>query len=402
MAEEAGPRIATFIAPTNIAVIKYWGKRDSSPDPALNLPINSSVSLTLDTADLKSVTTAMLVPDSDGDRLWLNGREDDAGNKRFARVLSKLRELCKDEAIAALPVHVASYNTFPTAAGLASSASGYACLAAAVGKLLCPHLSKTELSAIARQGSGSACRSLFGGMVEWSMGVEADGSDSVAVPVAPREHWPEMEALICVVSDAKKDVASTAGMQLTVDTSPFVAHRADAVVPARMEEMRAAYLAKDFAKFAELTMRDSNSFHATCLDTFPPIFYLTDVSKDIIRVVHRLNAASDCGPKVAYTFDAGPNAVLFLRAEHVEEVAAALVAIFPPAGDDADFTNDVPLLEAARGRDGGADLGIAPRPAGSVSYMFHTRVGEGATEVDYEPLLDPATGLPQGKAAVVE
>ena len=122
-----------------------------------------------------------------------------------------------------------SANNFPTAAGLASSAAGYAALAYALGQLHAVEESYPgELSAIARQGSGSACRSLAGGFVAWDMGAKADGSDSVARQVAPADHWPELDVLILVVSDAKKTVSSTSGMDTSVKTSaPLQIERGD-------------------------------------------------------------------------------------------------------------------------------------------------------------------------------
>jgi diphosphomevalonate decarboxylase len=161
-----------------------------------------------------------------------------------------------------------------------------------------------ELTAISRQGSGSACRSLYGGFVRWEMGQQADGKDSIAVQVADEAHWPELEVLICVVSDIKKDTSSTAGMADSVRTSELLAHRAAAIVPGRLSNIEEAYKAKDFATFAEIAMKDSNQFHATCMDTYPPIFYTNDVSRSIMRTVHALNA--EAGEVLfGYTFDAG-------------------------------------------------------------------------------------------------
>ena len=173
------------------------------------------------------------------------------------------------------------------AAGLASSAAGYACLVFSLAQLFCvTEEYEGELSTIARQGSGSACRSLYGGFVRWQKGEKPDASDSMAVQVAGEHHWPELRALVLVASAAKKKVSSTDGMQNSVATSPLLAHRAEHVVPERLSKIETAYLAKDFATFGDLTMADSNQFHATCLDSYPPIFYLNDVSRDVIRVVH--------------------------------------------------------------------------------------------------------------------
>lgn len=119
-----------------------------------------------------------------------------------------------------------------------------------------------------------------------------------------------MRAVVCVVSDKEKDTSSTSGMETSRLTSPLLAFRAAEVVPNRLKQMEEAYLKKDFETFGKLTMQDSNQFHATCLDTYPPIFYMNDVSKIIIRLVHVINTYYQC-VKAAYTFDAGPNAVIY-------------------------------------------------------------------------------------------
>ncbi|KAF9217313.1 diphosphomevalonate decarboxylase [Podila verticillata] len=226
---------ATCTAPVNIAVVKYWGKRDTS----LILPTNSSLSVTLSQDQLHSKTTIRASADFTSDRLWLNGIEESiTSNKRLVACLRETRALrTKIEAedasapkLAHLNIHICSENNFPTAAGLASSASGYACLVYTLSKLFQLPLDASDLSIVARQGSGSACRSLFGGFVAWEMGERADGSDSKAVQIAPETHWPDLQALICVVSDEKKGTSSTEGMQLTVKTSPLLQERIKNVV----------------------------------------------------------------------------------------------------------------------------------------------------------------------------
>lgn len=272
-----------------------------------------------------------------------------------------------------------SSNNFPTAAGLASSAAGFAALVRAIADLYQLPQSPTELSLIARQGSGSACRSLLGGYVAWDHGTQDNGLDSVARLVAPRSHWPEMRALILVVSAAKKGVSSTTGMQTTVQTSSLFQTRADTVVPARMRAMETAIAARDFDAFARITMRDSNGFHATCLDTDPPIFYLNDVSRAAIRAVEALNASSRAGLLAAYTFDAGPNAVIY----YLDRDRAAVLTGFKR------------VLAAKDGWDGeqGRAVTVGPDdPTGSgaeywdvlrdgVSRVILTSVGEGPISV---------------------
>lgn len=322
---------ASTTAPVNIAVIKYWGKRD----PKLNLPTNSSLSVTLSQNDLRTHTTASCSATYSGqDTLLLNGQDQDVSGARTQACFRELRALRTQleeqnsslPKLAQLPLRIVSENNFPTAAGLASSAAGFAALVRAIANLYELPSSPTDLSRIARQGSGSACRSLFGGYVGWEQGSAQDGSDSVAFQVAPANHWPNMRAIILVVSAAKKGVSSTTGMQTTVATSSLFAARANETVPRRMKEMQDAIKNKDFESFGKVTMMDSNSFHATCLDTYPPIFYLNDVSRSAIKIVEAINNAA--GKIIAaYTFDAGPNAVVYYLAENEAEVAGLFKTI---------------------------------------------------------------------------
>jgi len=333
--------------PVNIAVIKYWGKRDTQ----LLLPINSSISGTLSQDVLCSTTRIIASKTFDANKMWLNGVEvpDFTANKRFRTVVKECQERANDLVSAdgskvliakadwpQYKLHVVSRNNFPTAAGLASSASGYATLTKCLSALYRVEESfDGELSLIARQGSGSASRSLYGGWAAWDMGKLADGSDSFARPIAGESHWPEMRVLIAVVNEGKKDTSSTSGMQLSCKTSPLLAFRAENVVPQRMKEMEAAIHARDFGKFAELTMQDSNQFHATCLDTYPPIFYMNDVSRHVVRIISKLNAQYQNGPVAAYTFDAGPNACIYVLDKNMHPVIDALISDYDPDAQSA-------------------------------------------------------------------
>ncbi|KAK8094320.1 Diphosphomevalonate decarboxylase [Apiospora hydei] len=369
---------ASTTAPVNIAVVKYWGKRDAK----LNLPTNSSLSVTLSQADLRTLTTASCSAAYKDDVLLLNGEPSDLTGARTQACLRELRtrRAALEDKDASLPklsamrLLLVSENNFPTAAGLASSAAGFAALVRAIADLYELPSSPTELSLIARQGSGSACRSLFGGYVAWQMGTQADGLDSQAVEVAPASHWPEMRALILVASAAKKGVSSTSGMQQTVATSGLFQQRIADVVPANMKRMEDAVAARDFAAFAEVTMRDSNSFHATCADTYPPIFYMNDVSRAAVRAVEAINAAA--GKTIAaYTFDAGPNAVVYYLEENKDTVLGAFY----------------PLLEKLDGWKDGAkglkstvqfDETVASTITSGVSRVIMTGVGEGPQKTD--------------------
>lgn len=266
-----------------------------------------------------------------------------------------------------------SENNFPTAAGLASSAAGFAALVKAIALLYELPDSPSELSLVARQGSGSACRSLFGGYVAWRMGEKEDGSDSMADLVAPASHWPNMRALILVVSAAKKGVSSTSGMQQTVATSGLFRQRIANIVPANMNAMEDAVKDKDFAKFAEVTMRESNSFHATCADTYPPIFYMNDVSKAAIRAVEHINTKA--GKTIAaYTFDAGPNCVVYYLEEDTETVVGAFHQVL---GGVTGWKEGTAATSSVQLEDG-----VVSVLKDGVSRVIMTGVGEGPIQTE--------------------
>lgn len=386
---------ATSTGPVNIATLKYWGKRDKD----LNLPTNNSISVTLDQNDLKTLTTASCSESFKEDHLWINGETYSLETPRSIQVLKDLRSLREEleisnnelPKISQFKLHIISENNFPTAAGLASSAAGFAALISSVAKLYKLPTDYSELSKIARKGSGSACRSLFGGYVAWEMGNLENGEDSKAIQIADRKHWPTMKAAILVVSDMKKDVPSTSGMQLTVKTSDLFQYRINEVVPKRYIEMKESILNKNFQKFAELTMKDSNSFHSVCLDSYPPIFYLNDTSKNIIKLINLLNEAA--GKLIAaYTFDAGPNAVIYYEEENQDYVLGMLYKFF----DKLDgWSNDKFNPANAKIFDSfplsSLDKEIYSQ---GVSRIILTQVGEGPVETD-DVLIDLETGLPK-------
>ncbi|XP_067245162.1 diphosphomevalonate decarboxylase isoform X2 [Chanodichthys erythropterus] len=350
--------MVTCTAPVNIAVIKYWGKRDED----LILPINSSLSVTLHQEQLKTMTTIACSRSFQQDRIWLNGKEEDISCPRLQSCLQEIRRLARkrrntgdptsDVSIVSNKVHICSVNNFPTAAGLASSAAGYACLVYTLSQLFGV---EGELSAVARHGSGSACRSLYGGFVQWKMGESSDGKDSIAEQVESESYWPELRVLILV-------------------------YRASVVVPCRMEEMIRVIRQRDFQAFGELTMKDSNQFHATCLDTYPPIFYLNNVSHRIISLVHRYNQYYG-ETKVAYTFDAGPNAVIYTLQEHLPEFVQVVRHFFPSEAIESEFVRGLPVCSADLSEELKRDLNMEPTPKG-IHYIISTKAGPGPCVVE--------------------
>lgn len=221
----------------------------------------------------------------------------------------------------------------------------------------------------------------------WQMGNKEDGSDSVAVEVAPASHWPTMRALILVVSAEKKGVSSTSGMQITVATSELSKHRFAVVVPKHMAAMEKAIREKDFETFGKVTMVESNSFHATCLDTFPPIFYMNDVSKAAIRVVEDINKKA--GKIIAaYTFDAGPNAVIYYDEENTIAVAGALKSVLGELNGWQDRELEAQSTE-------GIDAKAIQALRDGVARVILTSVGEGPIRT--EESLISTSGEPLSK-----
>ncbi|XP_046657442.1 diphosphomevalonate decarboxylase-like [Daphnia pulicaria] len=370
-------RSSTCIAPINIAVIKYWGKSDEEQI----IPLNDSISITLDTDYMFTKTTATISPEFTQDSIVLNNEQGSGDGVRFQNCLSEVRKLAASSKHASTvekstwKVAIVSENNFPTKAGLASSASGYACLVFTLAQLYELESHQSELSALARRGSGSACRSLFGGFVRWFH----DSQPCIARPIAEAEHWPELRCLVAVVSNTSKSVGSTEGMRRSAETSKLLEHRVKNVVRDRIEDIKMAILEKNFVKFAEITMRDSNQFHAICLDTYPPLFYMNSTSQAIIQLVHRYNQIRQ-SVKVAYTFDAGPNAVLFLEQAEISRFASVFYSVFGSTPHDQFFRGKVPDLV-----DPTEDVtSLVPEKAlkGQVQYTIVCHVGQGPKNID--------------------
>ena len=164
----------------------------------------------------------------------------------------------------------------------------------------------------------------------WEKGERVDGKDSIARQLFPANHWPDLRVLVCVVCRDEKAVPSTAGMQTSVQTSRLLPQRLTNL-PDRISAITEAISTRDFPKFGEITMRDSNEMHAVCLDTYPPIAYLNDTSHQIARAVHEFNK-EEGEVRAAYTFDAGPNAVLFCEGRDLGELRKRVVEGFVGSG----------------------------------------------------------------------
>ena len=283
---------ATARARANIALIKYWGKADSGP---LNIPAVGSISITL--AGLWSETEIHFDEALPADELVLNGRRRPEQLERVSRFLDLLRTRAGVDS----PARVKSANNFPTGAGLASSASGFAALAAAADRALDLGLSAKELSRVARQGSGSAARSVFGGFAEMRAGVSPDGSDSYAEPLLEAEAWP-LEVVIAVTERGEKAVNSRSGMVRSAASSPY--YRAWVAMNREdLDQGRRAILNRDFHALADVAEANCLSMHGAAMAARPPLVYWNAATVTCLRAVEELRRSA---VPVFFTIDAGP------------------------------------------------------------------------------------------------
>jgi diphosphomevalonate decarboxylase len=284
------PGTATAISFPNIAFIKYWGNRDA----LLRIPANGSISMNL--GGLFTRTQVTFDPSLTSDALWLNEqRQSGAAFNRVHMHLERIRRL----AGITLFAEVVSSNNFPMGTGIASSASAFASLTRAACAAAGLELDQRQLSRLARTGSGSACRSIPGGFVEWQAG-ESD-LDSYAFSLAPADHWALADC-IAIISQEHKLTGSTEGHALA-DTSPLQAARL-AQVPHHLDLCRRAILEKDFDQFAQVTEMDSNLMHAVIMTADPPLVYWEPAT---LQVMKSVNAWRKSGIPAFYTIDAGPN-----------------------------------------------------------------------------------------------
>lgn len=289
-------------AHANIALVKYWGKR---PGPG-NRPATGSISITLDA--LASETRVRFDPSLDDDDVRLTGGGDTARVSAFL-------DLVRERAGIGLRAEVVSHNNFPTGAGLASSASGFAALALAATRAAGLDLDDAALSALARRGSGSAARSIFGGFAE----MRAEGGDPHAVPLLAPETWP-LSVVIAIVDDAAKTVGSTEGMRHTETTSPYHAAWLDTVA-ADLPAMRAAIEARDLTAVGELAEANCLAMHGAMLAARPALNYWRPATLALLEAIRELRAG---GLPVYATIDAGPQVKALCAPEDADRVAGEL------------------------------------------------------------------------------
>lgn len=304
---------ATALANTNIALIKYWGKRDEK----LILPYNGSISLTCE--NLYTITTVEFSPRYTKDIVFINDEELKKDEKDILGHLERIRKLAKIKERA----KVVSKSNFPVASGLASSASGFAALTLAASQAAGLKLSLKELSILARQGSGSACRSIFGGFVEWVKGKKKDGSDSFARQIVNENYWPEFRIIVVILSKEKKKVGSREGMSQTVKTSPYYPCWLK-TINADLRKMRKAILEKDFTTVGSLSEKNCLKMHALTMTTNPAIIYWLPST---LEIIHKVISWRKEGIECYFTIDAGPNVKILCLKKNEKEIEKKLLKI---------------------------------------------------------------------------
>lgn len=302
------------IANANIALAKYWGKRDAN----LILPCNSSLSVAL--SDLIAHTTVM--PDKK-DSFNLNGEEQNPASKAYQEYIASF--LAKARRVYSVPpLRIISQNNFPTAAGLASSAAGFAALAVAINTACKLSLDTKELSILSRFGSGSATRSILGGFNIWQKGEKIDGSDSHIVNVAKQDFWPEFRIIACITDTSKKAFASRAGMAQTIKTCPIYESAWLSTADQDVDTIQKAILDKDFSLLGKTAEQNALKMHATMLSTTPPINYWNEATKEITSNIVEWR---ESGLESYFTMDAGPQVKIICLEENLSLLEQKLSAL---------------------------------------------------------------------------
>ncbi len=299
----------TAIAPSNIAFIKYWGKKDET----LRLPENGSLSMCL--SNLLTTTTVEFDKKYKEDEIIINGVKEKNENNRAIKHLDRVRELSKSK----LKAKVVTVNNFPSSTGLSSSASGFAALSLAASKAAGLNLSEKDLSILARQGSGSACRSIPDGFVEW---LDGDTSDtSYAVSLFPPDWWDIVD-IVAVVNVGKKDVPTTQGMKLT-RTSPLFKTRLKNIKQ-KLETAKRLLKEKDFIQFGELLEAEALELHAIMLTSQPSLIYWTPGTLRIMKLVKEWRKE---GLSVYFTINTGQDIHLICEQKNIKKVEEKLKKI---------------------------------------------------------------------------
>jgi len=302
------------IANANIALVKYWGKRNEE----LMLPQNSSISMTEE--GMFAHTTVEFDKKYKKDIFILNENEYKKGSEEYDKYIEMFLNFVRRFSKINLQAKIVSKNNFPSAAGLASSAAGFAALATAVNKALDLNLSQKKLSMLARRGSGSATRSIFGGFVEWQRGKEEDGSDSFAEQIAPPEYWQDFRMIIGVTSEKEKKIKSRAGMKQTVKTSPYYKNWLE-TIEEDLKKVKTGILNRNFTLVGDTAEKNCFKMHATMITTKPSVIYW---NAGTMEIIHAVLDWREKGLESYFTIDASPQVKIICLASDVPEIEKKL------------------------------------------------------------------------------
>ncbi len=300
---------STAVAPSNIAFIKYWGKKDKK----LRLPENGSFSMNL--SNLSTTTTVEFDPKFKKDTVVINNKRELKKTERVIKHLDRVRKLAKIDYWA----KVVSENNFPTGTGLSSSSSGFAALSLAASKAAGLDLSKKELSILARQGSGSACRSIPDGFVEWLDGKSSQSSYSVSYKSS--NYWDIID-IVAIVSQAEKDISSTKGQEY-VNTSPFFKTRL-ANIKSKINKIKKLIDKKKFRQFGELIESEALELHAIMITSKPALIYWLPETLVVMKSVQKWRQK---GLEVYFTINTGQDIHLICQSKDKDKVISRLKQI---------------------------------------------------------------------------
>lgn len=307
-----GKKQGKAFAPANIALCKYWGKRDL----LWNLPETNSLSVSLQDLGAETTLACIESAESASDVIFLNGQP---AAPAFAKRVSLFLDLFRRDP--KLHYRVETHSNIPIAAGLASSAAGFAALVLALNDLYAWHLEKTQLSKFARLGSGSACRSLWQGFVEWEKGMDPEGEDSHGIPIVL--DWPELRLGILILDEGEKAWSSREAMEITKKTSPFY-NSWKTQVAEDLRDLKIAIADQNFVKMAEIAEANARALHATMLSATPAILYSKAKTLESWHKIWQLRSA---GLEVYFTQDAGPNVKLLFLEKDLSDIQSLFPGI---------------------------------------------------------------------------
>lgn len=300
---------ATARAHSNIAFVKYWGRKDE----ILRLPSNGSISMNL--SNLYTTTTVEFVSSLKEDDIVVNGIKNSEINERISRHLDRIRKIAHQK----LYAKVVSQNSFAASAGMASSASGFAALTVAGLNAIGVTLSEKDTSILARQGSGSACRSIPDGFVEWLDGDTSD--ESYAYKLFDPIYWDICD-IVAVISKEKKDISTSVGQQ-SAQTSIFFQTRLQHIAE-KIKECKKLIKDKKFDEFGKLIEMEALELHSIMFTSWPSLIYLEPTSLSVIKTVKKLRGE---GISAYYTIDAGPNIHVICLKKDVEVIAKRIGSV---------------------------------------------------------------------------